>query len=336
MGALKYIINKLLLFELCTSNDGNSIKVWKVSTKRNGTTLVEQKFQSVENLDKWKHCPAILLITGEQVVEKRLKTTDTSIQKITDNSELLWSLCPQITSEEQTISFVRKELAEELNESLERNNIYILEKWINKNESPSKEQIISDFYKKRFNLSDIYKNPIQTNLLSLVVYYKLRLPLLLLFFIILLGNFLLNTRIRQEYEVVQSELYLNQRKNKQQQDDQKKQGRIQSQYQSIPNRSLALIADRIASYIPPQIVLNSLILSPLEGMGKNFVSRNKEMKFNNNSISIKGETEIPGGASLLTQYLGSDHLFSSVKIHSLIREKDSALFTFELNVELKP
>ncbi len=335
MGALKYIINKLLLFELCTSNDGNSIKVWIVSTKRNRTTLVEQKHLNLKNIDKLKNWPAIILITGDQVIEKRLKDAD-SIQKITENSELLWSLYPQMDTVEQTISFVRKELAEELKASLERNNIYILEKWINKNVIPDREQMISDFYKRRFNLSDVYKNPFQANLLSLVVYYKLRLPLLLLLFIILLGNFLLNTRIRQEYEVIQSELYLNQRQSKQQQDDQKKQGRIQFQYQSIPNRSLALIADRIASYIPSQIVLNSLTLSPLEGMGKNFISQNKEMKFNYNSISIKGETEIPGGVSLLTQYLDGDHLFSNVKIKTLIKEKDSSRFTFELNVELKP
>lgn len=333
---LKYITNNLLLFELRTSQDESSIRVWKVLTKRNGVSLVGQLFHNMDNMDKWKHCPAILLVTGEQIVEKKLKNTDASIQKITENPELLWNLYSHVNSEEQTISFLRKELTKELAESLEKNNIYIFETWICKDENPDKERMVSDFYKKQFKLSDVSKNPIQANLLSQVIYYKIRLPLLLLFFIILLGNFLLNTRIRQEYEVVQSELYLNQRKNKQQQDNQKKQGRIQSQYQSIPNRSLALIADRIASYIPPHIVLNSLILSPLEGMEKNFVSRNKELKFKHNFISIKGETEIPGGVSLLTQYIDSDHLFSRVKIHSLAREKDSFLFTFELNVELKP
>lgn len=336
MGALRYILNNLLLFELCTGRDENSISIWKVSAKRNGVSLTKQTFHNLNNMDKWKHCAAVLLVTGEQVVEKKLRSTDAFIQKITENPELLWNLHSQIDSEEQTISFLRKELTEELVESLKKHNIYVFEKWISKNENPDREQMVADFYKKQINLSDIRKDPVQTNLLSLVIYYKIRLPILLLFFVILLGNFLLNARVRQEYEIVQSELYLNQRKNKQQQNNQKKQGRIQSQYQSIPNRSLALIADRIASYVPPKLILNSLILSPLEGIDKNFVSRNKEYKYNKNLISIKGETEIPGEVSLFTQYLDKDQLFSGVKIHSLTREKDSFLFTFELNVELKP
>lgn len=336
MGVLKYILNNLLLFELNTSQEESIIKIWKVSIKRSRVSLVEQEFHNMNDLDKWKHYPAFLLITGEQVVTKKLKKTDTSVQKITENPDLLWSLYSYADSEELAISFLRKELTGMLVESLEKSNIYIFDKWISKEENPDKEQMIMDFYKKQFKLSDATKNPIQTNLLSQVIYYRIRLPLLLFFFIVLLGNFLLNGRIRQEYEIIQSELYLNQQKDRLLQNDQKKQGRIQSQYEAIPERSFALIADRIASYIPPHLILNSLQLSPLEGMGKNLVSRNKEYKFNNNSISIKGETEIPGEVSLLTQYLDKDLLFSSVKIHSLTKEKDSFVFTFELNVELKP
>lgn len=337
MGILKYITSQLLLFELRTSMDEGCIRVWKVSSKSNRVILEEQQYYNVNNWDKWKHSPAILLITGDQIVEKKFKSTnDASIQKITDNPDLIWNSYLHIDSEEQTLSFLRKDFTEELTGLFEKNNIYVLEKWINKKENLNKEQMLLDFCHKKIKISDLRNNPIQANKFSLVAYYKLRLPLLLFFFIILLGNFLLNSRIRQEYEAVKSELYLNQRKNKQQLDNQKKQGRIQLQFESIPKRSLALIADRIASYVPPQIILNSLVISPLEGTGKNFISRNKELKFNNNLITVKGETEIPGGISLFTQYLDSDNLFSNVKIHSLVKEKDSSLFTFELNVELKP
>lgn len=336
MGVLKCVTNNLLLFEVSTSSDTKSVRAWKVSSKSSRVFLAEQSVYDVEHMDKWKHSPAILLITGEEVVEKRLKKSDNSIEKITENNDLIWNLYSHEDSEEQTISFLRKEFIKDLSESFVRNKIYVLEEWICKNENPDREKLISDFYKKQFKLTDVRKNPLRANMLSLVAYYKLRLPMLLFFFIVLFANFLLNSRIRREYDEVQNELYLNQRKNRQQKDDQKKQGRIQAQYQSIPDRSLALIADRIASYIPPMILLNSLVVSPLEGTGSNLVSRNKELKFNHNFISIKGETEVPGGVSLLTQCLDSDHLFSSVKIQSLVKENDSSLFTFELNVELKP
>ncbi len=336
MGILNYIVSNLLLFELSTNATGNCIRIWKVSNKRSGLFLIEQKDCDLNNMEKWKHSPAILLITGDRVISKRFDRMDTSIGKITENPELLWNLYLSEDSEVQTISFLRKELVEELIESLDRNSIYILEKWINGNETPNKKKILSDFYKKTIKVSEFVQNRIQANLLSLVIYYKLRLLLLIFFFIILLGNFLLNTRFRQEYEAVQRELYLNQRNNKQKQDDKKKQGRIQSQYESIPNHTFALIADRIASYVPPQVILNSLILSPLEGTGNNTVLKNKKLMFNNYTILIKGETEIPGSVSLFTQYLERDLLFSSVKILSFVKDNDSSWFTFELNIELIP
>lgn len=336
MRTLKYIMPNLLLFELCTSERGNCIRVWKASNKRDALSLVEHRDLELNNMEKWKHSPAILLITGDKVISKKFSIADTSIKKITENPELLWNIYSSNDSEEFTIYFLRKELAEELIECLDRNYIYILEKIVNNDEATKREQIIADFYKKSIKLLDFRQNQTQSNLLSLIIYYKIRLFLLLFFFIILLGNFLLNTRFRQEYEAVQNELYIHQRTNRQQQDNQKKKGRIQSQYESIPSRTFALLADRIGSYIPPQIVLSSLIISPLEGTGSNNVLQNKKLKFNNNSIIIKGETEIPGGVSLLTQYLDRDHLFSSVKIHSLIRDKDSSWFTFELNIEFEP
>lgn len=336
MKNLKYIASRLLLFELCTSETGNCTRVWKVSIKRNRISLIEQKNCDLNNMEKWKHSPAILLITGNKIISKKYNRADASIKKITDNPELLWKLDSLEDSEKQIISFLRKELIEELSSILDKNYIYVLEKWINNDEKIDIERMVAEFYKQPIKLSNFYQNLTQINLLSLVAYYKLRLLLLLFFFIVLLGNFLLNSRFRQEYEVAQSELYLNQRNNRKQQNNQKKQGRIQSQYESIPDRSFALIADRIASYVPPHIILNSLIFSPLEGTKSNIVLQNKKMKFNSNSIIIKGETEISGSVSLFSQYLDCDHLFSNVKIHSLTKDKSSSLFTFELKVELKP
>lgn len=105
--------------------------------------------------------------------------------------------------------------------NLERSEIYVLKKWIIQGEDISKEMLIVNFYETQFRLVDIRNNLPQINMLSLIIYYKMRLPLLLLYFMMVLGNFLCNNHLRQEYEAVQSELYFNQRNNKQQQDTQK-------------------------------------------------------------------------------------------------------------------
>lgn len=336
MRISRYIINNLLFFELCTSTVKQEIKVWRVSNKGKKVFLVEQKFDIEEEPKKWKYFPAVLLITGDQVISKKFRKDDLSFNRITENPELLWDLSFQSDSEEQTVSFLRKELIEELIGVLERSEIYVLKKWIIKEEDISKEKLIVNFYKNHFRLVDIRNNLPQINMLSLIIYYKMRLPVLLLFFMMVLGNFLFNIHLRQEYETAQSELYFNQRNNKQQQDTQKKQAHILSLYQSLPNRSIALIADRIASYVPQKLVLNSLLFFPLEGTEYNSVQQNKKIKFKENFILIEGETEIPGGVSLFTQFLEKDQLFSNVKIVSLVKDKDSSIFTFELNIELKP
>lgn len=333
MKLLIHLIKNLLLFELCAGENDNKLRVWAVSHKGGDLALIEKPFRIGDNTEKWKHFPAILLISGKGVITKNFKKEDASIKKIIENPELLWSL--HTDSSEHVISFVRRELAAGLIESIEKSNIYVLEKWVVPDDNPDKEKLIAGYYENQLKPSVIRRNLTLINQLSLVIYYKIRLPVLVFLFVILLGNFLFNTRIRQEYETAQSELYIKQRNNKLQQDNQRKQGRIQSLYQSIPERSLALIADRIASYVPPTITLSSLIFSPLEGIESNLALRNKELKFKSKTVLLKGDVEIPGSVTLFTQFLSNDLLFSDVKMQSLIREKDSSHFTFELKVELK-
>lgn len=332
----KFIINNLLFFELYANTGKLHLKIWRILKKNNGIILVEQPCDIEGDLKRWKHFPAVLLITGDQVVSKMVGRDDFFFKRVTENPELLWDLYPQVDAERETISFLRKEVIEELMELFEKNDIYILKRWISCDDKFSRENLIIDFYNHQLNLSEIHQNLSLINILCLITYYKMRLPILLLFFITLLGNFLLYMHLRQDYETIQSELYFSQQKNKQQQNDRKKQDRILLLYQSTTNQSIALIADRIASYVPKQMVLNSLTIFPLEGAKYNSVSQNKSFNFKKSLIQINGETEISGSISLFTQFLENDYLFSKVKICSLAKDKDSPSFNFELDVELNP
>lgn len=328
------IRSKILLFEIVVNDEKQDVRLWVASFNK-GEVHFEQKTLNTEvSLDKWKYRIAILSITGDPVVSKLYKTDDASIKKITENEELFWSVTPSGTDEELIVSFLRKDSVKGLLDRLEKSHIYVLDKWIGKSGTFDKEKYVSEFLHKEMNLSAVSKTPGRIDVICNMLYYRLRLLVLLLFFFLLLGNFLINTQLRKEYETVQTELNMKQRTDKIYQENQKKQGRIQAEYQKIPDCSFALIADRIASYVPTNVRLNLLSIFPLENNGAGMANRTKGLKLSTKTVVVKGEVEIPGSITLFAQFLSSDKLFSKVEILSLVRQKDSPIFNFELSITL--
>lgn len=332
MGVIKRIMNRVLFFELCVNDSAKDLKVWSVCCKGNEILFAEQLLNVEEEIKKWKYTPAFLLITGDLIVCKCFQIDDPFSQRITDNPELLWDIYGEPDLERQMISFVRKEQTEDLTDLLNQNRIILLKKWVRAHGEGNEKKLIRDFYKEHFEFSSLFRNIPFANTLSLIVYHKIRLPVLLCFFVILLGNFGLNTYVYKEYEMVQGELHMNKRYSKERQVQSQKEGSILSQYKSVPVFPAALIADRIASYVPPRLMLSSLRLFPLEHAGSAF-NQNKGLGRVDKKIRIKGETSIPGCVSLFSQYLEDDELFSGVKINSLVKKGDSSDFVFELEVE---
>ncbi len=326
------IVNKVLLFEIATAGEVPEIQLWAASLTKGQVRFQQKAFHMGDSLEKWKHHIALLSVTGGAVVSKLYRVGDTSIKKVTENEELFWNVSAPESEEGVVVSFLRKELIRELLEQLNRDKIYVLDKWIGPTGVFNKEKYVADFYAREMNLSAIRRSPDRLNTVCQVMYHRMRLPVLLLFFFLLLGNFLVNTRLRKEYDAIQSELAMKQRTDKIQQENQKKQGRIQAEYQKIPNQSFALIADRIASYVPTNVRLHSLSIAPLNENG--LVSRTKESKFRYGTILVKGQVEIPGSITLFSQFLSSDKMFSKVEILNLARQKDSSLYSFDILITL--
>ena len=334
MRISQYIIGKSLLFEVRISNEPIDIKLWVVHGSKKGIRIEQKEFSTNKSLEKWKHSIAILSISGDQIVSKLYSKEDAAIKKITENKDLLYNITPSEKKDECLVSFLRKDEINQFIELLDKNNIHILDTWIDRNELSTKKERLNDFYSKEMSLSVIRKTPGRLNIFCDSIYYKLRLPVLLIFFCLLLGNFFINTQLRGDYEMIQTELNMKRRNDKAFQENQKRQNRLQTEYQKIPDSSFALIADRIASYVPTGVQLNLLSVFPLESARNHAGSREKGLKLKTGSIIVKGEVEIPGSVTLFTQFLSSDHLFSKVEIRSLSRQKDSSLFNFELQITL--
>lgn len=334
MKISQYIMGKSLLVEVKVANERNEVKLWVVNSGKKGVRIQHKESDMEKSLEKWKHSMAVLSISGDQIVSKLYPNDDPAIKKITENKDLVWSIIPSEKNNECLVSFLRKDSLGESIELLDKNNIHILDTWIGRNEIPDKEKRITDFYNKEMSIPAIRKTPGRLNVICDVLYFKLRLPILLLFFCLLLGNFFINTQLRKDYETIQTELNLKRRNYKAFQENQKKQNRLQTEYEKITDVSFALIADRIASYVPTNVQLNLLSVFPLESTRSSARSREKGLKLKIGSIIVKGEVEIPGSVTLFTQFLSSDNLFSKVEILSLHKQKDSSLFNFELLITL--
>jgi hypothetical protein len=296
-----------------------------------GEVRYEKKEFKKESLEKWKHNMTILSITGDQVVSKIYQQDDLSIKKITEKENLIWSIT-QTESKELLISFLSKEYTVDFIESLAKNSIYVMETWVDRSDAFDKKQRITAFYETQMTLSAIRKSG-KLNTLCNLLYHKLQLSVLLLLFFLLLGNYFMNADIRKEYETKQTELNIKQRNNKTKLENQQKLGRIAEEYNKIPDCSFALIADRIASYVPANVRLNLLSIFPVES-GSSSMVRNKGLKIKAGMIVIRGDVDLPGSVTLFTQFLSADKLFSKVDIVTLSRKKDSSMFEFELHVTL--
>jgi hypothetical protein len=285
--------------------------------------------------DKLKHRPVVLLISGEGVLSKKYLSGDAGLKKITENKELLWSVVPADgNTGEVTVSFLRKECIASLLDELAKNQIPLLGLRIVSQATPGEELTPEELLKREFSLRNLRRDKQRLNLLCELLYYRLRLPVLLFFFVLLLGNFLLSEQLRQENSVLQTELSAKQRNDRAQKELREKQGRIGGEYRKVPDVSFALLSDRIASYLPEEMRLSRLSLFPAVDTG-NLIGRDKEVKLSFGIIRIVGETTIPGSVTLFSRFLGSDPLFAGVEVTALERRKDSSVYQFELHLKIK-
>ena len=328
MNLLKGIFNKILLFDIRIDNDYADISFYVVKYKGDNLIYQPQGYKT-KILERWKNNIAILSITGEQIVSRAYQAEDTATRKIAENEQLVWSIS-QETNDNATISFLRKELLNEITSLLEKNKIHIAETWINRYEIHDRDEKIASFLNRKINFTHIRRSKSDLNLFSELLYHKVKLPVLLLLFCALLANFFVNSNIRKEYEQNQILLTNKQRdtKTKAEKDG---NNRISGEYAKIPTHYYALIADRIASYVPDNVRLGQLTLFPI---GKNS-PRNRGIIIESKSIIVKGDVDIPGSITLFTQLLSADNMFSKVDIASLSRKEGATIFEFELLITIQ-
>ncbi len=327
------VIKRLLFFEICTDNEILDVKLWKLTYKGDKVLLHPLKFLGKQSLEQWKHYIAILLVTGDQVISKKYIEDDVSIKKIVENENLLWEVSSINTSEEQILSFLRKELLQSFLDDLVINRIHLLKILISQTNILDKDQLLHRICLEEMSFGVIRKSIQKINLVFELLYHKYHLPILLSFLLILLGNYFINVRLRQQKKMNQTQLEIVRKNNEAKQKAESSLNRLVVNYNKVPNCSFSTIADKIASYVPSNLSLNVLSIFPYVNK-MNFTGKYEGQNIRVNIIIIKGWVETPGSITLFSQLLNSDALFTKVDILSLVKRKKENLFDFEMQIAL--
>lgn len=333
MDIIPHLFRQLILIRIEMTGDEISKKELAVVGYSKGKAKVKEwRNCETDSLPKFKNNLAVLWITGDQIVTKPYDGEDQTIKRIIKNPELIWSV-QSTEGNGQTLSFLRREKLTGLLQSIEKNRLLLVDTWIqNQSDTDTINAQLELLYKSRF-ISETQEQRVDLKYtLANLLFHKLLLPVLLVFLMILLGNFFINSHYTEQYQLKQSAIQQNRRDTKTNASNGSKENPLIAGYNQIPSKSFALLADRIASYIPSNLFLTSMTLSPPEKSGN--IKSKKELHIDFNTVVLKGMVETPGSVTLLAELLEKDAMFSKVKVISLDKKKDSNSFEFELEITL--
>lgn len=331
MNITPFLFYKILLIRIKLTSNGEQQKEVAIIRRLKGKVQIEEfKDFKPDAFDKWKKNPVILLIIGEQIVSKAYDKNDLTLKRIMNNPEFLYDI---ENEKGEALSFLRLENISDFMRSVEQYHLLLLDTWIYSLESSyDLEGRLNKLYLNRFKTCTFWKSPNLTNALARLLFHKIFWPVLLFFFVLLLGNLFLHSYYTKEYQQKQSAIQQNKKEKRTGATDNEKQKQMLVSYNQLPVRSFALIADRIASYVPANLYLTSMNLFPL---AKNSNSRDKRsLIIDYHTIRLKGLVETPGSVTLLSQLLETDNLFVEVKVLQLERRKNTQVFEFELEITL--
>ncbi|MDR0939412.1 MAG: hypothetical protein LBN29_08690 [Mediterranea sp.] len=288
----------------------------------------------IASLAKLKHTPVILLVTGDRVVSKPYAKNDPATERVVHNEELLWTLSTAgEDADTPTLSFLRKEPLREWLEAIARDKLLLVDTWIRADLPADLPRRMERLREERFASTALAQSPICGNRLADFAFARLFLPVLLLLFAVLLGNFFLNTHYSQLYGEKQNVVQRSQQQDRKNAAETQKKSQLFGEYTQVPDLSYPLLADRIASYIPEGVKLTALTLFPEEKRANAPAAKNAP-RVDYHTIHLRGTAEVPGSVSLLAQYLEADQLFGRVNIVRIDRKKGVGLFEFELKIAL--
>lgn len=330
MDVLRYILDPLQVAEVDVSNGVISVRkstaIYSLRTKQ--VTLHEMNDDN-EDTRKNKNAIIFLYIQGSDVVSREHDIQDSeTIRKITGNDNLLWTIHKE--GDRNSIDFIRKSSLDSEIKEIERKSIYIAGITVSNRCGLDIHEGMNLFYRDKLNIDLLKKSREFRGFFFDSLFYKIRLPILLFLLLLLLVNYLVFSNLKEKYDVSEAAYTVQLQKMKRETQDSEKTHRLFDEYNKIPYYPLAVLSDRIASYMPKDVRLTSMVFFPETRSN----IREKNMDHSRDIVVLKGNAGIAGTVLLFTHYLQEDKLFNKVGIINITNLEGTDLYNFELEVEL--
>lgn len=328
MYIISRIFQKIPVISVCINGNGIKESVSFFAEKEKHFTL-QKNYATPDYLPLLKKRPAVLFIYGDAVLHKKYEKENPVIKKITENPELIWRTRENDQNNETELLFTRKALLGNLFEKLNAGKIHVITVWMSGKETDIPE-LLNHFFRKNLNPKNFKYNLPLWNTLCEYLYDRIKLPVLLFFLFLLLGNYFYNNKLRKEYDIKQFEYQTRLRYREKENVKLQKLNRISSAYTKYPSPPYSLIADRIAALMPRNIRLKRMVFFPYNGK----LNPEKPIITDFNGIVIEGYADIPGLIREFTRKLSADSLFPDVKIVSIEKGKNTAAYEFSLKIKI--
>lgn len=345
MGGIERIIRRLTVLVVRLQKDEEA-EICRVEVTRKKKTITiegEERFTLEGMGEKKMNSPVLLIFTGYGIIRKVYEQEEMGeAERIMQNDDFVWEQ-RQGGEGERVIAFTRKERVEAVLEKLRQGKARVIEMHIGEvtieNEFPSGKtehagetalRLAGCFYRKGIGWKELGEAGERGNMLSALVAAKLRLPLLGCLLGLLLVNYLWNGAVRDKYAVQEAELALLKKDVSSREKLSREMQQVVTEFKANAHVRYALILDRIASRVPIEVVLRTLILNPLLKSPED----RKPLLVREGQIEVTGETPEPEKVTLFTARLTACDFTQEVKLISLDRNRDTGKFDFKILIRL--
>ncbi|MDR1501459.1 MAG: hypothetical protein LBT43_03270 [Prevotella sp.] len=330
MNLFSSILGEIIAIEIEVTNSTASTKVSAAKYSLRDSGIILRKIDNEKDYwSKGKNGIAVLLVSGSDVGSKEYAVSgNDGARKITENNNLLWTI--HKGNGYSRIDFIRRSSLEDVLNEIEGKGLYIADTTVSQRTDTDIHTKLQQLYEKKLNFVLIKKSKEFRAFFFDSLFDKIKLPVLLFFFVLLFVNYLVFSNIKEKYDISETAYNIRLQKNKIETENIEKANSLFGKYNKIQAYPLALISDRIASYMPKDVRLTSMEFFPENKPN----ARGKDGSGTGSVIIVKGKAEIAGTVLLFAQYLQEDRLFSKVEIININNLKDTGSYDFEIHIIL--
>jgi Tfp pilus assembly protein PilN len=327
MGIINKILNQVNVLSIAFRDVDNFDT--RLIKYKNGKLLSTTNNLDINIIETSKEqTPIIIMLSGYGVITKDCETNKDIISRVTSDKEhFSWNFDYQ-----GHISFVRKEQVAVVLKKLKNSQnkiikIECLSGGVNQEEI---ENRIAQICREDISVKNIIHPTTYSSRLAIMLFQKLKLPVLVLVLLILVANVFVSGNVSEIYAQNNLRLTALQKQHGQVSSITQQKQQVIANYNKYLSIKTAFVFDRIALVTPIQITLSELAIQPL---ARPF-ELNKYPKLQENKIYITGFTQDYESISEYIDNLENETFIKKLTLTSVEQDNKTGLFTFKINIDI--